>query len=349
LQTLAGKFENAIISNDFLIATAGDPSLIVYRWKHAKILHRSFVSDRPLTCLTFSPGKTHLVGGNTDGKFLLWLLETGHLLSATKAHHGSVTCLNVTQDNVAVISGGQDGIVKVFFLSNLCAKQGSNHYCSFAKHCAPITSLHTGTRGFAGRLFSSSLDQTVNIYSLSGKTHIHSISFQVCVTKVTLTIDERWLFVGCTDGSIGRFDLLQNPKPTSLEMSKQRNSVLRAHDSRITDLTLSLDGCYLFSCSEDAHVVRWSVWEGTPVGTLSSKAENMKQIICKLSDKTLKQSNPPKFSKMFASIEIIPIRVDDYPNPSAVDERLRTLKRRLQTCRAVKRHKLELSKSGVPA
>lgn len=341
LYNLEGRFENAcVVSNDFLLATAGDPSLLVYRWRQGKILHRSFVSDRSLTSFTISPAKTHVVAGNTDGKFLLWLLETGHLLSATKAHHGSVTCLNVTEDNIAVISGGQDGVVKVYFLAKLCSTQGSHQYCSFAQHCAPITALHTGTRGFSGRLFTSSLDQTVNIYSLSGKSHIHSISFQTCITKLILTIDERFLFVGCTDGSIGRFDLIKEPKPKSLEMLKQRNSILRSHDAKITGLALSVDGVHLFSCSEDAHVVRWNVWEGTPVGTLSSKAEKLKQIICPYLEASSKSFNPPKFGKIFKPIEAITAKIAKPSNVDAFEKHMANLKRRLQQTKAKKRQKV---------
>jgi len=340
IQTIEGRFECArILSDQYLLATAGDPSLLIYRWRQGKILHRSFVSDRPLTSLAISTTKTHVLAGNTDGKFLIWLFETGNLISATKAHHGGVTCLNVTEDNVAVISGGQDGVIKVFYLSKLCSKQGSHHYCSFSQHCSPITSLHTGTRGFSGRLFSSSLDQTVNIYSISGKSHIHSIPFQSPISKITLTIDERWLFVGCADGTIGRIDLHRQPKPKSLAMLNQRNSILRSHDAKITDLALSADGCHLFSCSEDAHVVRWSVWEGTPVGTLSSKAENLKHLICTITSQTESPSNPPKFGKIFKTISSVSIQNSDTPNPDSVEERLRALKRRLQVERPSKRQK----------
>jgi len=330
LHTLEAKIHRAYFCpNDHLFVINGDPSILVYKWRQNKLCHRTFVSDKPVSVFTASNDFSYALAGFTDGRFFLWLLESGTLLTETKAHHGAVTCLQISEDVSFVVSGGQDGVVKVFLFTHLTSP-GRRSWAVFSQHCAPITSVHTTPDGIRGRLYSSSLDQTVNVYSIAGKNLLFTISFNACVTKVLTTIDQKYLFASCTNGEIARIDLFKNPKPSSITLcSKQTNSVLKGHEGRVTDICLTLDGVFLISTGEDGRVLKWSVWQGNMAGNYISKMSKFRQIFCVLSTKsTVNLPEPKKFQRTFNSIENLPVTIEPKLILGENFENLASLKRK---------------------
>ena len=56
--------------------------------------------------------------GTKDGFIQLWDTNLEHLIASVKAHSGSVNVLKLTPDNHTLLSGGEDGVVKIWNLGN---------------------------------------------------------------------------------------------------------------------------------------------------------------------------------------------------------------------------------------
>ena len=73
LETVEGQFIDYVFHpREYLFLINGDPSILTFKWRSGKLLHRSFVSDRPLVCIGATADKKYLVS------FFLFSVEFSH-------------------------------------------------------------------------------------------------------------------------------------------------------------------------------------------------------------------------------------------------------------------------------
>lgn len=72
-----------------------------------------------ITALTSNSEGTYIVGGGASGDIFIWEVATGKLLKKWHAHYVSVTCLVFSGDHSLLVSGSQDGSVRVWSLIRL--------------------------------------------------------------------------------------------------------------------------------------------------------------------------------------------------------------------------------------
>lgn len=276
LYKLIGNYHKCLHSlGKLLYIICGDYSVKVIQWPTNKLIHRLFLSDKAIKILSFSPNQNYVIVGDEDGKIHLWFRETGELISVIKAHYGAITCIDVTLDNVAICTGGQDGLIKVYMFCHLFnSNKLDQKWVCFPHHCAPITSICTTLEGFSGLLFSSSLDQTVNCFCIKTKKKIFCCSLSVPISKMLVTIDNNWIFVCDFKGGLYRLNL-QKYSAQNKKQLRFNKKILRGHEGRVTDLCLSLDGMFLFSSSEDGIIIRWSIWQGLTVSSYLVRSSSL--------------------------------------------------------------------------
>ena len=64
-------------------------------------------------------GDAPVASGSKDGSLCLWDVKTGRRLARWTAHKGSVTALAFHPDGQTLVSGGSDGVVKVWNLADI--------------------------------------------------------------------------------------------------------------------------------------------------------------------------------------------------------------------------------------
>ena len=141
-----------------------------------KVIHKytniiEFGNNTPLCCM-FSPNGEHLVTGSSDGFIEIWDYNTGKLRSDIVSQKNNelmlhsenvgITCINFSNDNELLITGGNDGSIKIWKLYlGKCV-------CEFKNaHDKGITSVMFNNDGT--QILSSGLDGDIKIYGLKSK------------------------------------------------------------------------------------------------------------------------------------------------------------------------------------
>ncbi|KAL5991073.1 hypothetical protein ACLOJK_011979 [Asimina triloba] len=209
-------------------------------------------------------------GGSPSGHVYVWDVPSGRLLKNWAAHHKSVTCLALSDDDSLLISGAQDGRICVWTLMSvldLADSQMSGSLPSFhslSEHGGSITGLLTSSAS-SSVLVSSSLDGTCKVWNLVIGCLLQTHTFSGPVTAIVLDPAEQFLFCGTKDGRIfiNALDIgLQDNPPVLLE---DQMTVLSGHKGSITALSFTMSGLQLVSASEDCTACVWdsSNWQIT--------------------------------------------------------------------------------------
>lgn len=246
-----------------------------------------------------------------------------------KAHYGGVTCINMTLDNVAICTGGQDGLIKVYLFSHLIKpNRFDEKWACFSQHCAPITSIYTNIEGFSGLLYSSSLDQTINCFCIKSKKKIFTCNLSIPITKILVTLDGYWLFASDFNGNIFRINLHKSTMQNKINEFEFSKKILKGHKGKVTDLCFSLDGIFLFSSGEDGRIIRWNIWQGIIVSTYLVKNSGLiySQVFV-LWNKSKKLSKlPSKMKRSFSLIEKINISIPQLIEKNTIRQELNNLR-----------------------
>ncbi|CAI9278752.1 unnamed protein product [Lactuca saligna] len=109
-------------------------------------------------------------------------VATGRLLKKWHGHYRPVTCLVFSNDQSLLISGSEDGTVRVWSL--LIA--GHLYEYRFTGHTLPVTDIVTGYGGSNAIILSASLDRTCKVWSLTRGTLLRNIVFPSIIDAVAL-------------------------------------------------------------------------------------------------------------------------------------------------------------------
>lgn len=217
-----------------------------------------------VTALSCTPNGAYMVAAISE-KLFLWQVCNGRLLANLSQHYQSVNCLSFSSDGSLFASGAEDGLVFVWSLFRVLNDQRVAALHGFSHHSLPVKDLQFGHPGSRGRLCTVSLDRTCNIYDPGSGSLLLTLVFDVPLTAVRLSTRESDLFVGCTDGSVYKFDLREPPRGIERHVTVRENEdfgstvVFRGHKSTIVALSISVDARYLISGSTSGDVLLWDV------------------------------------------------------------------------------------------
>ncbi|CAI9280958.1 unnamed protein product [Lactuca saligna] len=123
---------------------------------------KSFPAEaiNPLACNT--DGTYIVVGGGVSGHIYLWGVATSRLLKKWHRRYRPVTCLVFSNDQSLLISGSEDGTVRVWSL------------LIFTGHALPVTDIVKGYGGSNAIILSVSLDRTCKLHQIQGNMFFYA-------------------------------------------------------------------------------------------------------------------------------------------------------------------------------
>ncbi|KAJ7966607.1 protein ROOT INITIATION DEFECTIVE 3-like [Quillaja saponaria] len=252
--------ERFLASTQLRESSASSGSILYWSWSKPQVDVKSFPAE-PIKPIAANHQGTYIVGGGLSGNIYLWEVASGRLLKKWHAHYRAVTCLVFSEDDSLVISGSDDGSVRVwslFMIFDGFQRQEANHLYvhSFSEHTLRVTDVAIGYGGWNAIIVSASEDRTCKVWSLSRGTLLRNIVFPSVIDAIALDAAEHVFYAGSRDGKI--FIAALNAESTS---SKSYGlhiiSSLSNHSKAVTCLTYGTSGNLLLSGSEDGMVRVW--------------------------------------------------------------------------------------------
>ncbi|KAI5656232.1 hypothetical protein M9H77_25025 [Catharanthus roseus] len=257
LTNVAGRF---LASSQIRESKSSGGSIFYWSWNKPHVEVKSFPAE-PIKPLIANSDGTYLVGGGLSGDIYLWEVATGMLLKKWHAHYRAVSCLVFSDDQSLLISGSEDGSVRVWSLLMIfddlrqeAAKHLYEH--SFSEHTLKVTHIVTGYGGCNAIIVSASEDRTCKIWSLSRGKLLRDIVFPSVIEAIALDPGEHVFYAGGRDGKI-YIAALNAQVNSSSTYGMHIIGTLSEQSKAITSLALSKEGFLLASGAEDGMVRVW--------------------------------------------------------------------------------------------
>ncbi|KAI4339839.1 hypothetical protein MLD38_024736 [Melastoma candidum] len=321
LASVGGRFLASSQSRD-PSATSG--SVFYWSWEKPQVEVKCFPAE-PIGPLIANPEGTFIVGGGVSGEIYLWEVPTGKLLRKWNAHYRVVTCLVFSDDGSLLISGSEDGSVRVWSLymifDDLRRQEAKHLYVhNFTGHNLRVTDVICGYGGSNSIIISASEDRTCKVWSLSKGILLRSVLFPSVINAISLDPGELVFYAGSRDGKIyiAALNAESNSKST---YGMHIIGSLSDYSKAVTCLTHSMDGNLLVSGSEDGLVKVWDVRSGAIVRMLRHSKGPVNNVLI-----TRKQvPSNPKSSRKHGSQ--LPPPLQKYENSGNDDQEGKSLVR----------------------
>lgn len=221
---------------------------------------RSFPAEaiRPIAC---NSQGTYIAGGGISGDIYFWEVATGKLLKKWHAHYRAVSCLVFNDDQSLLISGAEDGCLRVwslFLIFDTVRREEARHLFeySFHEHTLRVTDIKTGYGGCNAIVVSASEDRTCKVWSLSRGKLLRNIVFPSIIDAISIEPGEHVFYAGGRDGKI-YIAALNAPVTHNNNYGPHIIGALSEHSKSVTCLASSSDGFLLVSGSEDGMIRVW--------------------------------------------------------------------------------------------
>lgn len=125
-------------------------------------------------------------------------------------------------------------------------------YCTFTDHMLPIKDVYVGLGAFPdARIYTSSLDKTVKVWSLASRSLISTIEFPTALSSLAVDKLERRLYVSFRN-ELYRADLHERQLSLrSGEADTQERLIKVARDTTVNTMTFSVSSNTLFVGCQD--------------------------------------------------------------------------------------------------
>ncbi|XP_060199419.1 protein ROOT INITIATION DEFECTIVE 3 [Lycium barbarum] len=258
LTCVGGRF---LASSQLRETKSSSGSILYWSWNKPQVEVKSFPAE-PINPLVSNSEGTYIAGGGASGDIFLWQVATGKLLKKWHAHYRGVTCLIFNDDQSLLISGSEDGSVRVWSLimifdDVLRGKAKQPYEYSFSEHSLKVTDVVIGYGGANAIIVSASEDRTCKVWSLSKGKLLRNIVFPSIIDAIALDHGEDVFYAGGRDGKIYIAALNAVADPSS-NYGLHILGCLSEQSKAITCLALSADGGLLISGSEDGMVRVWN-------------------------------------------------------------------------------------------
>ncbi|XAR61901.1 hypothetical protein NMG60_11016447 [Bertholletia excelsa] len=257
LVSVGGRF---LASSQLREPSASSGSVLYWSWNKPHVEVKSFPAE-PINPLVSNGDGTYIIGGGVSGDIYLWEVATGRLLKKWHAHYRAVTCLVLCDNQSLLISGAEDGSVRVWSLlmmfDDMRRDQAKHLYeYSFSEHTLRVTDIATGYGGCNAILLSASEDHTCKIWSLSRGKLLRNVVFPSIIDAIALDPGEHVFYAGGRDGKIYIAALNAEVTPNN-NYGMYIIGTLADQSKAVTCLAFCADGVLLVSGHEDGMVRVW--------------------------------------------------------------------------------------------
>ncbi|XP_009595523.1 protein ROOT INITIATION DEFECTIVE 3 [Nicotiana tomentosiformis] len=258
LVCVGGRF---LASSQLCASKSSSGSILYWSWNKPQVEVKSFPAE-PINPLVCNNEGTYMAGGGASGDIYLWQVATGKLLKKWHAHYRAVTCLKFNDDQSLLISGSEDGSVRVWSLimvfDDLLRDKARQPYeYSFSEHSLKVTDVVTGYGGANAIVVSASEDRTCKVWSLSRGKLLRNIVFPSVIDAIALDPGEDVFYAGGRDGKI-YIAAVNAVADSNSNYGLHILGFLSEQSKAITCLALTTDGGLLISGSEDGMVRVWN-------------------------------------------------------------------------------------------
>ncbi|XP_065847925.1 protein ROOT INITIATION DEFECTIVE 3 [Euphorbia lathyris] len=259
-----------LASSQMREAQASSGSIVYWSWSKPQVEVKSF-PEEPIKPLVANSEGTYIVGGGLSGNLYFWEVAYGRLIKKWRAHYRAVTCLVFNEDDSLLVSGSEDGSVKVWPLLMIFddhqAEPPSQLFLhSFSGHTLRVTDTVIGYGGDNAIIVSASEDRTCKVWSLSTGILLRNIIFPSIIDAIALDPGEHVFYAGCRDGKIYLAAL--NDEGSSIKSQWQYIvGSLSSQSKPVTCLVYNTKRNFLLAGSEDGMIRVWDLRSRTIVRT----------------------------------------------------------------------------------
>ncbi|GAB4845536.1 hypothetical protein Ancab_038941 [Ancistrocladus abbreviatus] len=249
------------VGNNFLASpqlrdSSTSGSILYWSWHKPQVEVKSFPVE-PIKPLVANSEGTYLIGGGASGYIYFWeylfsslggsascrriesvQVPSGRLLNKWHAHYRVVTCLVLCDDESLLISGAEDGSVRVWSL-----------FMMFDETRKMFSMLFIQTTNF-------NVCMSITVWSLSKGRLLRSIVFPCVIDAIALDLGEHVFYAGGKDGKIYIAALNATSYGDSIYGMHIVGS-LSEHSKAVTCLKFCANGTSLVSGSEDGLIRVW--------------------------------------------------------------------------------------------
>ncbi|KAI8982130.1 WD40-repeat-containing domain protein [Mycotypha africana] len=218
----------------------------IYEVPNFTTIHTLSVSQKKIDSVAINAtGEWLAFGSATLGQLLVWEWQSETYVLKQQGHYYDINSISYSSDGQNLVTGGDDGKVKVWnTVSGFC-------YITFSEHSSSVKAVEFAKQGQV--LFSASLDGTVRAFDLIRYRNFRTFTSPNPVQFTSLAVDPSGEIV-CA-GTMDTFEIYV----WSVQTGKLLD-ILAGHTGPISSLAFSPTGMLLVSGSWDHSARTWDVF-----------------------------------------------------------------------------------------
>ncbi|KAK9810051.1 hypothetical protein WJX72_004013 [[Myrmecia] bisecta] len=295
IRSLAFPFQYSAV-----FATSSFGEIRIWHLDTCRELLRIAVPNLDCNCVAFMQDGKSIISGWSDGKIRAFGPQSGKLLyTIHDAHHRAVTAIASTADSSRIISGGEEGMVRVWRIT----KQSQSMIASMKEHKAAVNSIKL-KESSNEECVSASSDGSCIIWDLATFHRRSSLFANTIFKSVAYHPDESQLVTAGTDRKITYWDAFDGQAIRILEgsdteqldclaidpdgeaiVSGSSDKLVKlwaydaghcyetgvAHSGHVTNVAVTDDRAKVVSTGSEGAIMIWSYHRPTPAGDLSAR------------------------------------------------------------------------------
>lgn len=168
--------------NHMLVTAFSNGSFLLHEMPDYNLIQSLNVSEHEVTAACFNPtGDWIALGSGRRGQLIVWEWQSESFVLKQQGHANNMACLAYSPDGANLVTGGDDGKVKLWNTGNgFC-------FVTFTEHAAGVAAVTFTQNGKA--VLSASLDGTVRAYDLKRYRNFKTLTAPRAVQFASLDVD----------------------------------------------------------------------------------------------------------------------------------------------------------------
>uniref|UniRef100_A0A1E1XQK7 Putative wd40-repeat-containing subunit of the 18s rrna processing complex n=1 Tax=Amblyomma sculptum TaxID=1581419 RepID=A0A1E1XQK7_AMBSC len=168
--------------NHMLVTAFSNGSFLLHEMPDYNLIQSLNVSEHEVTAACFNPtGDWIALGSGRRGQLVVWEWQSESFVLKQQGHVNNMACLAYSPDGASLVTGGDDGKVKLWNTVNgFC-------FVTFTEHAAGVAAVTFTQNGKA--ILSASLDGTVRAYDLKRYRNFKTLTAPRAVQFASLAVD----------------------------------------------------------------------------------------------------------------------------------------------------------------